>query len=66
MERQVHPVPPAYNNESKILILGSFPSIKPREEKFFYANPPTSPVNSGFTADRLIKEWSVILEYLKY
>lgn len=161
MERQVHPVPPVYNNESKILILGSFPSVKSREEKFFYAHPQnrfwktlsavlkvktpvtvdekrkfllenkiavwdvikscdiegssdssirnviandlteifsaadirmifangatsftmfkkhsnimrdiiklpsTSPANAAFTSDRLIKEWSVILEYLK-
>lgn len=34
-----HPVPPLYDANSKILILGSFPSIKSREQKFFYAHP---------------------------
>ena len=26
-----HPIPPTWNNESEILILGSFPSVKSRE-----------------------------------
>lgn len=34
-----HPIPPLYNKESKILILGSFPSVKSREQMFFYAHP---------------------------
>jgi hypoxanthine-DNA glycosylase len=34
-----HPIKPIYNNDSKILILGSFPSAKSREENFYYANP---------------------------
>ncbi|MBQ8321228.1 MAG: DNA-deoxyinosine glycosylase [Clostridia bacterium] len=34
-----HPFPPLYNQESKILILGSFPSVKSREEMFFYGHP---------------------------
>ena len=34
-----HPFPPLYNSESKILILGSFPSVKSREANFFYAHP---------------------------
>lgn len=34
-----HPIPPIYNEESKILILGSFPSVKSREEQFFYGHP---------------------------
>lgn len=29
---------PVYNKESKILILGSFPSVKSREEAFYYGN----------------------------
>lgn len=29
---------PIYNQESKILILGSFPSIKSRENNFYYGN----------------------------
>lgn len=37
--RLVHPVPPVYNKESKILILGTFPSVKSREGEFFYHHP---------------------------
>lgn len=35
----VHPIKPLYNSSSKILILGSFPSVKSREEGFFYSHP---------------------------
>lgn len=35
----VHSFKPIYNSESKILILGSFPSIKSRENNFYYTNP---------------------------
>ncbi|MDD4112567.1 MAG: DNA-deoxyinosine glycosylase [Herbinix sp.] len=35
----VHTVPPVFNENSKILILGSFPSIKSREGEFFYHHP---------------------------
>jgi hypoxanthine-DNA glycosylase len=34
-----HPFPPLYDENSKILILGSFPSVKSREEMFFYGHP---------------------------
>ena len=34
-----HPFPPLYNGNSKILILGSFPSVKSREQMFFYGHP---------------------------
>ena len=34
-----HPFPPLYNQNSQILILGSFPSVKSREQKFFYGHP---------------------------
>ncbi len=34
-----HPIPPIYNEKSKILILGSFPSVKSREIEFFYGHP---------------------------
>jgi len=33
-----HPFPPLYDENSKILILGSFPSVKSREEMFFYGH----------------------------
>jgi hypoxanthine-DNA glycosylase len=34
-----HPFPPLYNKDSKVLILGSFPSVKSREQMFFYGHP---------------------------
>ena len=34
-----HPFPPLYSRDSKVLILGSFPSIKSREAMFFYGHP---------------------------
>ena len=38
-QRQQHPIPPLYDAESRILILGSFPSVKSREGQFFYHHP---------------------------
>ena len=35
----VHPIPPLFNENSKTLILGSFPSVKSREAAFFYGHP---------------------------
>ncbi len=35
----IHPFPPLYNEDSEILILGSFPSVKSREQAFFYGHP---------------------------
>ncbi len=35
----LHPIPPFYDKHSKILILGSFPSVKSRETNFFYGHP---------------------------
>ena len=34
-----HPFEPLYNANSKLLILGSFPSVKSREQMFFYGHP---------------------------
>ena len=34
-----HNIEPVYNQDSRILILGSFPSVKSREAKFFYHHP---------------------------
>ena len=34
-----HPIPPIFDENSKILILGSFPSVRSREEGFFYGHP---------------------------
>ena len=34
----LHNIPPEYDKGSKILILGSFPSVKSREQEFFYGH----------------------------
>ena len=35
----LHPIPPVYDRHSRVLILGSFPSVRSREEGFFYGHP---------------------------
>ena len=35
----LHPIEPVFDKDSKILILGSFPSVKSREAAFFYGHP---------------------------
>lgn len=47
-----HPFGPLYDENSKILILGSFPSVKSREENFFYGHPQN-------------RFWSVLAKVLK-
>ena len=37
--RVVHPIPPVCGADARILILGSFPSVKSREARFFYGHP---------------------------
>ena len=34
-----HPFPPLYDENARVLILGSFPSVKSREQMFFYGHP---------------------------
>jgi len=34
-----HPFEPVYDENSRILILGTFPSVKSRETDFYYGNP---------------------------
>ena len=38
-KRVFHPIPPLYDENSTVLILGSFPSVKSRETAFFYGHP---------------------------
>ncbi len=35
----VHPIPPVFDEDSTVLILGSFPSVRSRAEGFFYGHP---------------------------
>ena len=39
LKTQVHNILPLYDEKSRVLILGSFPSVKSREAAFFYAHP---------------------------
>lgn len=36
---QIHTIEPVFDSHSKVLILGSFPSVKSREGNFFYHHP---------------------------
>ena len=38
-EHLSHTFDPVFNKESRILILGSFPSVKSRENQFYYGHP---------------------------
>ena len=38
-QKIIHPIPPMYDENCRILILGSFPSVKSREAMFFYGHP---------------------------
>ena len=35
----LHPIPPVYDQESRVLLLGTFPSPKSREAGFYYSHP---------------------------
>ena len=39
MQQLDHPFPPVVDADCRILILGSFPSVKSREDGFFYGHP---------------------------
>lgn len=39
MKKEIHNIEPVFDENSKILILGSFPSVKSREAQFFYGHP---------------------------
>lgn len=36
---ETHDIPPFFDSDSRILILGSFPSVKSRESGFYYGHP---------------------------
>lgn len=38
-EKQIHPFPPVFDENSRILILGSFPSVASRKAMFYYGHP---------------------------
>ncbi len=39
MQKVIHNIPPVFDAQSKVLLLGSMPSPKSREAAFFYAHP---------------------------
>ena len=39
MQHLEHPFPPAFDENCRILILGSFPSVKSRSDGFYYGHP---------------------------
>lgn len=39
IQTAMHEIPPVYDENSRVLILGSFPSVKSREGRFFYHHP---------------------------
>lgn len=39
MEKVTHTFEPVYDQNSRILILGTFPSVKSRENRFYYGHP---------------------------
>ncbi len=39
VQRIQHPFEPLFSDNSRILILGSFPSVRSREQNFFYGHP---------------------------
>ena len=53
----VHPIAPVFDKDSKVLILGSFPSVKSREEGFFYGHPQNRfwKVTSKVFGDELLR-----------
>ena len=38
-QKIIHQIPPVWNSESEVLILGTMPSPKSREARFFYMHP---------------------------
>lgn len=38
-KKVIHPLEPIYDKHTKVLILGSFPSVISRKQNFYYANP---------------------------
>lgn len=38
-KKQFHTIPPVFGSDSKVLVLGSFPSVRSRETGFYYGHP---------------------------
>ena len=55
---------PFFDENSKILILGSFPSVKSRETDFYYGNPQNRFWRVGSRALRLLQGVNVLVQGL--
>lgn len=66
-ESIAHPILPAIFHDSRILILGTMPSPKSREDGFYYAHPQNRfwPVLAGILGERLPVNKEEKLEMLK-
>lgn len=56
--RKIHEIEPVFDQNSEILILGSFPSVKSREAGFFYHHPQNRfwKILSALTGDNFLTE----------
>ena len=64
-EKIVHPFEPIFNPESRVLILGSFPSVVSRQQNFYYANKSNRfwPVLSKLFQEEIKDRRSFVLEH---
>ena len=63
MERVTHEFQPVFNRDSRVLILGTFPSVKSRQQQFYYGHPQNR--FWRVTAELLKKEVPVTIEEKK-
>lgn len=63
MERVTHEFQPVFDRDSRVLILGTFPSVKSRQQQFYYGHPQNQ--FWRVTAALLKKEVPVTIEEKK-
>ena len=63
LKTQVHNIPPLYDEKSRVLILGSFPSVKSREAAFFYAHPQLAAVLGEKTPKSVEEKKAMVLRH---
>ena len=61
-ERIIHTIPPVYDENSRVLLLGTMPSPKSREEGFYYGHPQNRmwPVLSSLFSTRVAKPYIIL------
>ena len=65
IETVIHTFPPFYQKDSKILLLGSMPSRKSREQSFYYMHPQNRfwPVLSAVFQEKITDKKAFCLEH---